>query len=422
MNCYNNYYAACVELNDGETLTEPYWTSIQFHDPKQTPTLPIVCVLGAGYACSKKYWQYLKGLDGLVYYGSDEPYISMKVWMEGGSCKLLNDIVIGHIYRANGRIPYKTEMKFWLYNRLLIVELLFPEQLKKKLLAKVKFFYSSILSETLFMLYDNKDKITQLKQYYQKKITRDFAFFEELNKKYGRKDTMKEMLVDSVYDILDCITQRIEEQAVPDIGIHNGRMGFVAFLFHCSRFTQNNSYKEKEETMLTGLLKDIKADTHYGFNTGLSGIGWGIEYLYQQGFLEGDTNEILEDFDKKIMEIDPLRIMNLNQNYGLGGIVLYLLARIYTIEKEKKNSPFDKDYLASVYKRICIAIEQRDISCESIACFLEFLHYYEGKKTISKPEIYDVCSMLNPDNILLQDLPLGLKGSAGIGLKLIFEE
>jgi hypothetical protein len=30
--------------------------------------------------------------------------------------------------------------------------------------------------------------------------------------------------------------------------------------------------------------------------------------------------------------------------------------------------------------------------------------------------------MLNPDNILLQDLPLGLQGAAGIGLKLIFEE
>lgn len=274
------------------------------------------------------------------------------------------------------------------------------------------------------MLYDNRDKITQLKDYYQAKFTRDFSFFEELNNKYGKKNTMKEMLVDSVPDILDSIVERITEQPASDlsIGINDGRMGLVIFLFHCARFTQNKAYEAKAETMLTGLLEDIKADTHYGFSTGLSGIGWGIEYLHQQGFVEGDTNDILEDFDKKIMEIDPLRIQNINQGYGLGGIILYLLARLYAIEKEGKPNPFDSDYLASVYKRTGIAIEQHDTSCDSIATFLEFLHYYKDKKKISKPEIYDVCSMLNPDNILLQDLPLGLQGAAGIGLKLIFEE
>jgi glycosyltransferase involved in cell wall biosynthesis len=172
-----NSYAACVELNNGELLTEPYWIMKLPHNIAQSPTIPIVCVLGAGYACNKEYWQHLKGLDGLTYYGSDEPYISMKVWLEGGSCKLLNDIAIGHIYRPNRRPPYKTEMKFRLYNRLLIVELLFPEQLKKKLIAKAKLSYSPIMAETLFMLYDNRDKITQLKQYYQKIFTRDFVFF-----------------------------------------------------------------------------------------------------------------------------------------------------------------------------------------------------------------------------------------------------
>jgi glycosyltransferase involved in cell wall biosynthesis len=416
-----NSYGACVELNNGEILTEPYWIMRLPHNVAQSQTIPVVCVLGAGYACSKEYWQYLKGLDGLTYYGSDEPYISMKVWMEGGSCKLLNDIAIGHIYRPD-KPPYKTEMKFRLYNRLLIVELLFPEELKKKLLAKVKFFYFPIMAETLFMLYDNRDKITQLKQYYQKIFTRDFSFFEELNNKYGKKCTMKEMLVDNVYDILDCIVKRIIEQPVQDIGIDNGRMGLVIFLFHYARFTQSNSCETKAEIMLTGLLEDIKADTYYGFHTGLSGIGWGIEYLYQQGFIEGDTNEILEDFDKKIMEIDPLRIQNINQNYGLGGIVLYLLARLYTIKKEKKTTPFDSDYLANIYKRINLVIEQRDTICDCIDVFFDFLSYYESKKEINKPQIYDVCNMLNPKNIPLPDLPLGLQGAAGIGLKLIFEQ
>jgi lantibiotic modifying enzyme len=247
-------------------------------------------------------------------------------------------------------------------------------------------------------------------------------FFENINNKYGKKETMKEILVDSVHDILDCITKKIEDQPVFDIGINNGRMGLVIFLFHYARFINSKTHETKAETMLTGLLEDIKADTHYGFHTGLSGIGWGIEYLYQQGFAKGDTNEILEDFDKKVMEINPQRIMNLNQGYGLGGIVLYLLARLYTIERENKANPFDQNYLTSVYDRICIVIEQRDTTCDCIDVFLDFLNYYENKKEISKPEIYDAWCLLNSDNIPLQDLDLGLKGAAGVGLKLIFED
>ena len=57
----------------------------------------IAAVLGAGYAASKRYWEYLRGLEGLRYYGSDEAFISLKVWLEGGKCLLLKDVEIGHI-------------------------------------------------------------------------------------------------------------------------------------------------------------------------------------------------------------------------------------------------------------------------------------------------------------------------------------
>jgi hypothetical protein len=215
---------------------------------------------------------------------------------------------------------------------------------------------------------------------------------------------------------------RIENESIPDIGISKGRMGVILFLFHYARFSSNDSYMALAEKMLSDTFNDIRMDTHYGFGTGLSGMGWGIEYLYQQGFLEGDTNEILSDFDKKIMETDPIRIVNLNKDYGFGGIVLYLLARLYTIEKEQKENPFDKEYLSTVYNRICSVIEQKDASCDSIGYFIEFSDYYEGKKTIVRPEIYDVWCLLNLQDTPLQDLELGLLGASGIGIKLILKK
>ncbi|MDR0573594.1 MAG: glycosyltransferase [Tannerella sp.] len=67
---------ATVKLN-GNILFEPKWL-INENKNLGDGALPIACVLGAGYACSKDYWIYLKGLSGLMYYGNDEAYISMK--------------------------------------------------------------------------------------------------------------------------------------------------------------------------------------------------------------------------------------------------------------------------------------------------------------------------------------------------------
>lgn len=53
----------------------------------------------------RKY--YLKGLAGLLYYSGDETYISMEVWLEGGKCRLMNDVVVGYIYQKI--FPYPVE-------------------------------------------------------------------------------------------------------------------------------------------------------------------------------------------------------------------------------------------------------------------------------------------------------------------------
>jgi glycosyltransferase involved in cell wall biosynthesis len=402
-------YGAYLTYNN----MEPIWTFAKPEFNEEQQTTPIACVLGAGYACSKKYWQHLKGLDGLQQYGNDEPYISMKVWLEGGTCKLLKDVIVGHIYRP--RLPYSVTPTSRLYNRLLIISLLLPTTFRKNILSQIR--PNKQLPTILLLLHDNREHLSQLKKYYQKIFTRDFLCFEEINNKVYKQDIM----VDDINDVLSTIATRAEQQSMQDIGLLKGRMGLAIFLFHYAQFSEQEQYTALAEKTLEELLKDIKADTHYSFATGLSGIGWGIEYLHRRGFVEGDTSEILEDFDKKVMEVNPLRAFNLSRDYGLGGIVLYLLARLYTIEVEGNKNPFDSEYLASVCERIKTVVEQRDISCDCLDVFLEFMYYYEEQQPIEQPEIYDAWCLLNPVNMFIQDLPLGLQGAAGVGLKLILE-
>ncbi len=413
-------YGACVEINEGRALIDPFWIFNVPFDASRAQTLPIVCVLGAAYACSKTYWQYLRGLEGLKYYGSDEPYISMKVWMEGGSCKLLKDVVIGHIYRTNSTPPYETATKFRVYNKLLMAELFFLEELKKELYGMASYYYPKEFVEAIYMLYDYRERIKQSKIYFKKIFTRNFHFFQKMNREYHKKYLLTEQLFESVDSILNEIAVRMLEEPVADIGLSKGRMGMVIFLFHYGRFCQSELYRQKAEQLLENLLSSIKVDTHYGLNTGLGGIGWGIAYLHQEGFVEGNIDEILEDFDKKIMEIDPERITNLSLGYGFCGIVIYLLARLHSVRKGA-TKPFDNDYLERVFARIHQILEQNDLNCDRPDVLLRFRAYYKEKEKIGKVNIFDVCSMRNPGNIPLQGLDMGLEGQAGIGLRLIFE-
>lgn len=130
----------------------------------------VPCVLGAGYAGSKRYWQYLRGLEGLRSYGIDEQYISLKVWLEGGTCKILKNVVIGHIFRTEA--PYRIVSRDYLYNRLFITILLMPESMKEHIYKKMEEANPYAFKEACKLLKENVELVYELKLHYKKIFTR----------------------------------------------------------------------------------------------------------------------------------------------------------------------------------------------------------------------------------------------------------
>lgn len=112
----------------GREVLEPKW-----QDKQDASCYDIPCVLGANYACSKAWWEHIRGMNGLLAWGSSEPFLSLKTWMAGGSCKLLTDIKIGHVFRD--RAPYATPNWCISYNKVLMMMLLFPASVAEKLYA-----------------------------------------------------------------------------------------------------------------------------------------------------------------------------------------------------------------------------------------------------------------------------------------------
>ena len=83
-------------------------------------------------------------------------------------------------------------------------------------------------------------------------------------------------------------------------GLYTGEMGLVLFFTRYARFTHNDLYLDYAYGLIEKIQRRIHQDTPVNYRHGLTGIGSATEYLVQNGFFEADTDEILEDFDKRI--------------------------------------------------------------------------------------------------------------------------
>jgi lantibiotic modifying enzyme len=122
-------------------------------------------------------------------------------------------------------------------------------------------------------------------------------------------------------------------------------MGIMLFFAHYGRFTGNTIYTDFAGELLDEIYEDIRSDTPIDFENGLCGIGWAIEYLLQNAFMEGDSDEILFEIDKKIMACDIRRIDDASFRTGLGGISCYIQKRINSPCRSRQKKPFDEIYL-----------------------------------------------------------------------------
>lgn len=170
-------YGAYVSFHDNDLLS-PKWIFKEDPDPEKE-IIDIPCVFGAAYAASKRYWTYLRGLEGLICYGFDETYMSLKVWLEGGRCQLIKDIITGHIYRT--RSPYRVCHDELMYNRLWIAALLLPEEWKEKVFAVCRHQSEPLYEKMIKLLHENAALLEELKDYYNKIITVDFCRILRLN-------------------------------------------------------------------------------------------------------------------------------------------------------------------------------------------------------------------------------------------------
>jgi hypothetical protein len=142
---------------------------------------------------------------------------------------------------------------------------------------------------------------------------------------------------------LDLITKELKSNRdlVTCPGLFFGKMGLAIYFFNYARFSQKKYFEDTAFELIEAIRSVINDNTPVDYCTGLSGIGAGIEYLAQNGFIKAQVDAILKDIDSKIFQsIVYTDSSDLSLQTGLSGLGRYLLFRVNSpmSSLEKKES------------------------------------------------------------------------------------
>lgn len=96
--------------------------------------------------------------------------------------------------------------------------------------------------------------------------------------------------------LLDRIIMSMDMKGLP-LGLFNGQMGNCVYFFHLARLQDNLEYQAFAEKLLQQIFASSSDISVINFSVGLSGIGWGIHHLLEEGFVTGSFDDVLRDVD-----------------------------------------------------------------------------------------------------------------------------
>lgn len=206
--------------------------------------------------------------------------------------------------------------------------------------------------------------------------------------------------------------------SIADNSLFYGKMGGVIFFYNYARYSEKIYYSDFAEELLDSILSSVNINLPINMSTGLCGISWGIEYLISNRFIEGNSDEILQEIDNRVSEISPIRMHDFSFMEGLGGVLFYVNTRLQSVIRENNNYPFKSDFL----EELAFVIRQdsdnklnKTIKRNFELC-LSRLHNYNS--LISMPSI-----LLNDLPHVLDDLngtPIGMyKGCTGVAFQML---
>jgi len=201
------------------------------------------------------------------------------------------------------------------------------------------------------------------------------------------------------------------------IGLFSGKIGICIYLYSQQRNEICNLNNKIADELLDNTINSLDNVNDISLETGLLGACFGLKYLIDKKFVEGNFDKIINDIDDRIFEITYFEKMNVNVEYNSGNFK-YLLWYIYYLSKriQSKTILNDNKYIYEKMIINCINyIDSVNIPEKFSQPFLYsstdyYLPYYLNLLgEISKLNIYTykierICNDMFPD--ILASIPL----------------
>ncbi len=149
-----------------------------------------------------------------------------------------------------------------------------------------------------------------------------------------------------------------QTKELKDVGLFHGKMGVCIYYYMLGRECQSKEYTECADSLLDEIYDQVSGNSPANLESGLAGIGWGIAYLAQHGFVEVDLDEALVEVDNVILKVltsdAPL---GLNPANGLTGYLCYLVKRL------EGSKPSNESYSIELNKELLMLVTNKIEQC-----------------------------------------------------------
>lgn len=147
------------------------------------------------------------------------------------------------------------------------------------------------------------------------------------------------------------------EKVGGNIGSMGGKTGIALFFFYYANLTMEEKYVDFAHQLISEIFEEVNNDyTIHTWAGGLAGVGWMMEHLVQNDFVEADTDEILEALDPFLYKamIYDIEKGNYDFLHGAVGTGTYFLSRL----AKKESADYLKELVDHLDK---LKHEQTDI-------------------------------------------------------------
>lgn len=144
------------------------------------------------------------------------------------------------------------------------------------------------------------------------------------------KPTCRIEQTEKVIKKIDEIAEIIISNKINNTGFMGGKTGLALFLFYYSRFTSDEKYSDYAEDLIIQVFEEINNGFDYPtYAGGLAGIGWILEHLSKESYIELDSDEVLSEIDHFLFKAMNFDIEQKKYDFlhGAIGYGLYFLMR-----------------------------------------------------------------------------------------------